>query len=196
MPYNTIITNTTNKGKVLEFEIDVGLRDEMIWFIQKRIIHNLEATKRFLELKEEDYDDICAGIYTYAVEEYGKILFLNCLSLSSSNNKKLTVPYKHYDEGFLDHKHKFPLALDGKDALPEACKMLRRDFKKGDFYEPDYVMGLSANFDARLSIFYADFNEHDNYNSVKQPTKVDRPILKEAVNEFLKFIREKKYPGC
>lgn len=92
MPYNTIITNTTSKGKVLEFEIDVGLRDEMICFIQRRIIHNLEATKRFLELGE-NYKDICGGIYTYAVEEYGKILFLNCLSLSSSNNKKLSSLY-------------------------------------------------------------------------------------------------------
>jgi hypothetical protein len=67
MPYNTIITKTTNKGKVLEFEIDVGLGDDMRRSIRDRIIHNLEATKRFLELGE-DYKDICAGLYTYAVE--------------------------------------------------------------------------------------------------------------------------------
>jgi hypothetical protein len=73
MPYNTIITKTTNKGKVLEFEIDVGLRDDMRRSIRDRIIYNLEATKRFLELGE-DYKDIYAEVYTYAVEEYGKIL--------------------------------------------------------------------------------------------------------------------------
>ena len=93
MPYNTFITKKNDDGRVVEFGIDIGLRDDMVCFIQKRIIHNLEATKRFLELEEEKYDDICAGIYTYAVEEYGKILFLNCLSLSSSNNKKLSSLY-------------------------------------------------------------------------------------------------------
>jgi hypothetical protein len=81
MPYNkTIITDKTKKGKVLEFGIDIGLRNEMVCSIRDRIIHNLGATKRLLELGE-DYKDICAGIITYAIEEYGKILFLNSLSL-------------------------------------------------------------------------------------------------------------------
>lgn len=139
-PYNTIITKKNDGGRVVEFGIDIGLRDDMVCFIQKRIIHNLEATKRFLELEEEKYDDICAGIYTYAVEEYGKILFLNRLSrLPPPNSDRLKVPYTHRNKGFLDHKHKFPLALDDKD-LSKACKVLRKDLKKRDFCELDFVM--------------------------------------------------------
>jgi hypothetical protein len=190
MPYLTNVIRN-EKGKVVELQIDVGLRDDMVCFIRDRIIHNLEATRRFLELKEEDYDDICAGIYTYAVEEYGKIRFLNNLSPSSSN-KIIKVPYTHRDNGFLDHKHKFPLALNDPD-LPELCKVLRIDFEKGDFDGDDFVLGLSATFDARLSIFYADFNGEEDYSSIKQPTKVDRPVLKEAVEKFHEFIKGKKY---
>ena len=74
MRFNTIITKTTNDGKVERFEIEVGLRDEMRRIIRDRIIQNLEATKRFLQLGE-DYKDICAGIYTYAVEEYERFYF-------------------------------------------------------------------------------------------------------------------------
>jgi hypothetical protein len=101
MPYNTIITKATKKGKVVELGIDVGLRNEMVCSIRDRIIDNLQATKRFLELGET-YKEICAGIYTYAIEEYGKILFLNSLSpLPPPNNDKLKVPYTHYNHVFL-----------------------------------------------------------------------------------------------
>jgi hypothetical protein len=62
-------------------EIKVELRDEMVSYIQNRIIRNVEAIKEFLQIP--GYEDICAGLYTYAVEEYGKILFLNSFSLSS-----------------------------------------------------------------------------------------------------------------
>jgi hypothetical protein len=65
-----------------QLAITPELRDEMVRFIKKRIIRNLEASKRFLELKDEDYNDICAGLHTYAVEEYGKMLFLERLNPS------------------------------------------------------------------------------------------------------------------
>jgi hypothetical protein len=122
MPY---ITNVINTKKGNELEIEVGLRNDMVRFIKERIIHKLEATKRFLELKEEDYDDICAGIYTYAVEEYGKILFLNSLN-PTSPNKKIKFLYTHRNQGFLDHDHKFELALKD-NALPVLVRCYRRE---------------------------------------------------------------------
>lgn len=71
---NTDITLWEFETGIPELEIKIELRDEMVFGIQKRIIHNLEAIKQFLNF--QSYDDICAGLYTYAVEEYGKILFL------------------------------------------------------------------------------------------------------------------------
>jgi hypothetical protein len=113
MAYNTELERDC---KLVSLKIDVGLRDEMRRFIQERIIHNLEATKRLLELGE-DYKDICAGVYTYAVEEYGKILFLNNLNPTPENNNKIKVRYTHDKKAFRDHNHKFNLALNDKEEV-------------------------------------------------------------------------------
>jgi hypothetical protein len=61
-------------------EIDLELRDKIVSHIQKAIIHKLEAVKKLLQIP--GYEDICAGVHTYAVEEYGKILFLGISSPS------------------------------------------------------------------------------------------------------------------
>jgi hypothetical protein len=111
MAYNT---KPIKNCKLVGLEINVGLRDETRRFIQERIIHNLEATKRLSELGE-DYKDICAGVYTYAVEEYGKILFLNNLNPTPENNNKIKVRYTHDKKAFRDHNHKSNLALNDKD---------------------------------------------------------------------------------
>jgi hypothetical protein len=171
MPYDkTIITDKTKKGKVLEFGIDIGLRSEMVCSIRDRIIHNLGATKRLLELGE-DYKDICAGIITYAIEEYGKILFLNNLSpFPPPNNNRVRVPYTSDNNGFLDRYHKFDLALYD-NALPYSCKVL---YPGGltftGFKSSGFITDTPADFLARKSIFYADFDKEDNYNSINAST--------------------------
>lgn len=191
MPCKTIITRTTKKGKVLEFEIDVGLRDDMKRSIRKRFIHNLEATQRFLELKEKKYDDICAGVYTYAVEEYGKILFLSALNPTSTNNQ-IPIQYTDEKQGFLIHRHKIDLALN---ALPDSCKVLREGgFMPSGFTSSGFITALIADFEARKSIFFVDFNKDDKSCSIVMPPKVKRKSLVTAVNDFLKFIRRQKYP--
>lgn len=189
MPYVTNITKTTNKGKVLEFEIDVGLRDDMRRSIRDRIIHNLEATKRFLELGE-DYKDICAGIYTYAVEEYGKILFLSGLSPLSPNNQ-IAINYTDEKQGFLNHRHKIDLALN---VLPHSCKLLSEGgFTESGFTQTGFTHDITADFEARKSIFFVDFNKDDKYSSIVIPPEVNRDLLIMAVDEFLKFIKAQKY---
>jgi hypothetical protein len=191
MPYNT---NIIEKRKVVGLEIDIGLRNDMVCFIKERIIHSLETTKRFLELKEEAYDDICAGLYTYAVEEYGKILFLNGLSpLPPPKDNKIKVRYTYSNHGFLDHDHKFNLALKDK-ALPRSCKVLREGvFPFEDFEEDDFVVDTTANMKARMAVFYADFDKADNYNSILKPLEVKRELLVKAVDDFLVFIRRQNY---
>jgi hypothetical protein len=195
MSYNTIVTKRAKKGKAEEFGIDIGLRDEMVRTVKDRIIHNLEATKRFLGLNEKQYDDICAGIYTYAIEEYGKILFLNSLSpLPSPNNNKLKVPYTHLNQGFFDHIHKFELALYDKN-LPYSCKVLRGGgFTFTGFTKTGFITDTPADFEARKSIFYTDFDGNNNYNSILTPLQVDRGLLEKAVDEFLNFMRAQNFP--
>jgi AbiV family abortive infection protein len=187
MPY---ITNIIEKKKVVGLEIDIGLRNDMVRFIQQRIIHNLEAIKRFLKFNEENYDDICVGLYTYALEEYGKILFLNrCPTLP---NNKIKVRYTQDNHGFLNHDHKFNLA---KSALPDSYMVLREgDYNSEDYDGNDYVVDTPADFEARMSVFYADFNKDDNYNSILKPLEVSRDKLVKNIDKFLEFIMAQKYP--
>lgn len=71
MAYNT---KPLEDCKLVGLEIDVGLRNEMKRFIQERIIHNLEATKRLLELGE-DYKDIVVGYTLMQLRNMGKFYF-------------------------------------------------------------------------------------------------------------------------
>jgi hypothetical protein len=192
MTYNT---KPIEKCKVVGLEIVIGLRNDMVRFIQERIIDNLEATKRFLGLNETKYDDICAGIYTYAIEEYGKILFLNSLNpMLPPNNNKIKIKYTHDNNGFLDHDHKFNLALNDKD-LPDSCKvLLKGGFTNTGFTKSGFTQPTIPDFETRMAVFYADFDENKNYNSILTPPQVDRGLLENAVHEFLKFMNAQRYP--
>jgi hypothetical protein len=194
MPYNKTLITETKKGKVREFGIDVGLRNEMVCRIRDIIIRNLGTTKRLLELGE-DYKDVCAGIITYAIEEYGKILFLNSISpFHPPHNNRVRVPYTSENNGFLDHYHKFDLALYYKE-LPYSCKVLYPgDFIFTDFESSDFVTDTPADFLARKSIFYTDFDKKGNYNSILPPLQVDMGLLEDAVEEFSKFMNAQRYP--
>jgi hypothetical protein len=162
-------------------EIKIEVRNEMVRHIRDRIIRNLEAIEKFLKLQE--YDDICAGLYTYAVEEYGKTLFLNDKKHILPNNKEVKFRYTGH-KSFRDHYHKFRLA---HKKLPESCKKLHEGSFTKTFSQNSMSTDLIANVNARLTVFFADFQ---NKNSILQPPQVDRPLLVKAVEDFLIFMRK------
>lgn len=176
--------------------LDERLRDEMRRFIKERIIQNLEATKRLLELGE-DHIDTCVGIYTYAIEEYGKILFLNGLRPTAEKNNKLRVRYAHRNNGFRDHEHKFNLALNDK-YLPASCKVLLEDggLTASGFEASGFITETRTRPDmkTRMSVFYADFDENDNYKSILKSPEVKRKLFVTAIDAFLQHIRVQRYP--
>ena len=145
MSYNTNVI----MGRVVDLDIEIAFRDEVVRFIQQRIITNLEALQRFLGLNENRFDEICAGIYTYAIEEYGKILFLRNLNpLPSPNNNRVRVLYTNHKRGFLNHNYKFELALND-NALPNTCKVLRPGgFTNSGFTSTGFVTDTPADFEA------------------------------------------------
>lgn len=49
---------------------------------------------------------------------------------------------------------------------------LRQDFDPRDFKPDDYDIGLNPDFEARMSIFYADFDKNNNYNSILKPPEL------------------------
>lgn len=192
MSYNTNIINNT---KVVGLEIEIALRDEMVRTIQRRIITSLEALQRFLGLNANRFDEICAGIYTYAIEEYGKIRYLReLLPLPPPNNNRVRVRYTNDNQGFLNHNHKFELALDD-NRLPKSCKRLSRGgFTRTGFTPTGFETDTPADFEARKAIFYTDFDKTNNYNSIQNPPQLSRDALVTAVNDFLQFLSTQPYP--
>jgi hypothetical protein len=123
-------------------------------------------------------------------EIYGKKA-LNMTIFHPPNNT-ITIRYTDDNQGFLDHKHKFELALD---ALPDCCKVLREGgYISSGFISTGFITDTPADFEARMSVFYADFDKQDNYNSILKPLEVNRDLLVKAVDDFLVFIRGQNYP--
>jgi hypothetical protein len=167
--------------------ITTALRDQMTSIIQTRIINDLEAIKEFLKIP--GYEHVCAGLYTYAIEEYGKILFLKSFPDSATN--EITFPYRRDGaKGFLNHDEKFNRVKNDK-RLPDSCKKIHEgDFKHEDFRPQDFDTDVAAYFEARMALFYADFKDK---NSILEPPRVDRPLLLKAVDDFLTFMRNQKF---
>ncbi len=181
-------------GRILEnLTITTALRDEMVSRIKDRIIHNLEAINQLL--KVEGYEDVGGALYTYALEEYGKILFLkdNMHTLPTDNSKiefkyrsgkKNKTDKKRY--GFLAHDEKFSRMIKD-DKLQNSCKVLSRgDYEPDDVVLTDFEAGLIADFEARMSLFFADFKDQ---NTIVDPPQVDRDVLEKNVNDFLHFMK-------
>jgi hypothetical protein len=173
-------------------EIDIELRDKMVTHIQRSIIHNLEAIKKFMQIP--GYEDICAGIYTYAVEEYGKILYLKSFCLSPAESNTIKFPYKMMgkekgDTGFLNHYKKFKLALR---ELPDNARTLVQEgggFLSSGFLPSGFITEkrIIADFEARKKIFFADFTQ--DRKSIEMPPQVNRNVLEKAVDTFLTHMK-------
>ena len=156
--------------------------NEAKWSIKNGIIKKLSAAKQNIDIDTE----IAAGIYIYALEEFGKLLLLK---------ESQTVDGKHiikYRVGFRSHDFKFNKAFNylQNDGYGR-CVILNDD----DAFTPDafscrsFTIGLVAQTEARLGIFYIDFtkSENDNYEIMKIPT-VDQNKLNEAIDKLEEVI--------
>ena len=167
-----------------EIHISKETWNEAKWLIKKGIIKKLSAAKQNIDIDTE----IAAGIYIYALEEFGKLLLLK---ESQMVDGKYIIKYR---EGFRSHEFKFNKVFDylqnngyGK------CIILNNDddgaFTPDAFSWRSFTIGLLAQTEARLGIFYVDFIkfENDNYGILKIPT-VDKNKLSEAINKLEEVI--------
>jgi hypothetical protein len=150
--------------------------------IKNGIIKKLSAAKQNINIDIE----IAAGIYIYALEEFGKLLVLK---ESQTVGGKYIIKYR---DGFRSHDFKFSKAFDylqnngyGK------CIILSDDgaFTSDAFSWRSFTIGLVAQTEARLGIFYIDFtnSENDNYEIMKIPT-IDTNKLNEAIKKLEEVI--------
>jgi hypothetical protein len=92
-----------NKDKNISIiRISERTKTEMVYNIKVGILKKLEAARKTIEIDL----DISAGLYTYAVEELGKLLLFKRIRPKSG---KCTV---EYSKEFVNHDKKFETAFD------------------------------------------------------------------------------------
>jgi hypothetical protein len=140
------------------------------------IIRMLESADKLLQ--SGGNEAICAGLYTYAVEEYGKILLLKELSPLEG---KVKIEINGIFRGKRAHKRKFDIAAKN---LPSECKTLHEGaFNPRIFNPKDFETApVIADLEARTAIFYCDFVESGD--AIKRVPPVDKTLLNNAINKF------------
>ena len=109
---NKIVSALKDKnGKWVEYlEITEDLWKKTIQETLFGILKMLESAERLLQ--SEGHEAVCAGLYTFAVEEYGKLLLLKQYNLSDG---KVKIEFR---DNFRRHESKFKKAIEN---LPYDC---------------------------------------------------------------------------
>lgn len=133
---------------------------------------------------------ISAGLFTYALEELGKLLLLKNIN---PENGKYTINYLN----FTNHLYKFEIATDYllQSKHIEYSALHRIDIIPKDstgLHYNSFMLIKPANFESRLSVFYSDFEINEgNIKTVELPD-IDKDVLKTAIQGFEKVISNYK----
>ena len=170
-----------SKGnKRIDIELDEDLVIQLKEVISQGIQKKLSAAKKLIEVDKE----VCAGLYIYSLEEFGKMLLLDD---SKSEDNRYKVRYK--DE-FLNHNVKFGKALDYLQNHNYNNAIILNDeggFSSTSYSWRGYTIGLLPKTEARLSIFYADLiqdKEDINKFKIMNIPNINMEILKRAIGEL------------
>ena len=161
--------------------ITEDLRNKTIEITLQRILKLLDSARILLD--NGGPVTISAGLYTYAVEEYGKIVLLR---KSRKINGHVRLKYK---QGFRDHNTKFRLAVK---KLPYECKTLRIGPFEPNIFDPTIFDAetVIVDFKSRMSVFYTNFLESGvNIESVplvsEQRLKIAIVTLRKIAEEMI-----------
>lgn len=158
------------------------------------IISKLESAKKLLNATGSD--DVSAGLYTYALEEFGKLLLLD-KSEHIANNTKRKLRYR---SEFACHDRKFEAAFDYlQNYSPSSykCYVLNDEgsYSPQSYTWRSFHIGLLADFKARMSIFYSDFSYKLNENGeqtqnivIDEIPKINRKYLSDAIDELCTIV--------
>ena len=169
------------KHKPSHIEISETVRKQMMEFIKDGILRKINAVKH---LQTAD-KDIAAGLYVYAVEEFGKLLLLRDAPLLNGKRKI------KYAEEFVDHRTKIKKASEYFRRnnsnvcmiLAQGCPGQTSDVDEGNW--DNVIVDIAADTEARLSIFYADFvYDHDKNPVVESQPDVEPKMLQRASEQL------------
>ena len=143
------------------------------------IIRLLDASNKLL--LNGGNEAICAGLYTYAVEEYGKLLLLKqCVP----SNGKVTIDYEKI---FRDkrHENKYRAAIENLEKQAPECTILMKGLCNSAIFNSqifDTTAPIIVDFKTRMAIFYCDIA--DSGDGIKQVPPVDKSLLKNAIGKL------------
>jgi AbiV family abortive infection protein len=168
------------KGKWVKYlEITEELWKKCIQETLFGILKMLESAERLLQ--SGGHEAICAGLYTFAVEEYGKLLLLKQYNPSDG---KVKIEFRDI---FRRHEKKFKTAIEN---LPHECTILYSPWKSKDWHSKDiwYSKDVIADLEARKSVFYCDFV--DSGDAIKTVPRVEKTLLRKAIDSFRTILDE------
>jgi len=172
--------------KPREIEISHEKWNETKRIIREGIKKKLDAAKKLIETDKE----VSAGLYIYAIEEFGKLLLLDNSKLKDGKGKL------NYGDEFVCHKIKFGKAFDYlQEHNYNNCIVLNDEgsFSPESFSWRNFTIGLIPKTEARLSIFYVDFiytNEGTNDIDIMKIPLINVEILRKGINELEDAINE------
>ena len=170
------------RHKPVDIEITDNQWKQICDLTYNNILKKLDSAKFLINNDSE----IAAGLYTYALEEFGKLLLLGPCAVT---NGKHTVPYR---DRFVYHEYKFEIAFDYlQENKADHCIILNEgDFSPENYSWRNFFIGLPANFESRKSIFHSDFIfEQDKVVvGVKSVPKVDSDYLERAVSGLIEVM--------
>ena len=120
----------------------------------------------------------CYAIFTHAVEEYGKLLYLR--TLEPDENGNFTI---NYLKKFKNHQTKFKLALK---KLPESIKVVYQGSFSSSFTSSSYTTDTEATWENRLNILNTDIDENGNPTDIGFDVDIDS--LRQSVFDFRNFL--------
>lgn len=120
----------------------------------------------------------CYAIFTHAVEEYGKLLYLRTLEPDENGNYTI-----EYSKKFANHKTKFELALD---KLPKSIKVVYEGSFSSDFDSIIYDTDTEATWENRLNVLNTDID--DNGNPMDISFNVNLDTLRQCISDFRTFL--------
>ncbi len=155
-----------------------------------KITDNIHRMLRFLEKCLGTPDSINPNIgkefvfemyviFSHAVEEYGKRLYLD--SLNSDNNGKYHVDYSR--NGLLGHEVKLDLA---NNDLPDVIKVLYpAQFDKSNFSSDFASDEITVSRERRENVLHVGLDEKNNPTNITFDVDID--LLRKAVFEFRNY---------
>lgn len=150
-----------NVARLLDFLYQIiGNPDD-----KKYVLHNIHVYE-------------CYAIFTHAVEECGKLLYLRTLEPDEKGNYII-----EYSKKFKNHKTKFEFALD---TLPESIRVVYEGKFSSDFDSSAFDTDVEATWENRLNVLNTDID--DNGNPTDISFSVDIDSLRQSVFDFRNFL--------